>query len=120
MKALLLSSLLVFGSVSAHALEAASATADVAMDLTEMTWDIPVIGQAATVTSAPIFLLLTSSGVIHDKEVILAVKADAQDFLAGEEATNTLVQVVDLVRSNVPELNEASNEQIAQLIATLE
>lgn len=98
---------------SAHALDAS-------MDATEMTWEIPVVGQLATVTSAPFLILLTSSGVIHDKEVIVAAKADAQDFLAGEEATNNLIKVVDLLKTNVPELSEATDEQIAQMIATLE
>lgn len=115
MKALLLSSLILFGSVSAHALQSTDATVE-----------IPVVGPTAGLTLAP-FLLTGYLGVATSlitsgemKEVVLVAKADAQDFLAGEEATDTLVKAVNLLKTNVPELSEASDEQIAQIIATLE
>jgi len=54
------------------------------------------------------------------RKEIVAVKGDAQDYLAGEEATESLVKAVELLRANVPELSQASNEEIVQMIATLE
>jgi len=112
MKAILLSSLILFGSVSAHAIE-----------VTDATVEIPVIGPTIGITSAPfVFTYFTGAMTTFGdmKEVALAAKADAQDFLAGEEATNTLVKVVDILRTNMPELNQASNEEIVKMIATLE
>lgn len=106
MKTLLLSMTLVLGMSQAKALDSVKET---------------LISTAAY----PFMLTIMSTCAVGNiscfghKEVV-AVKADAQDYLAGDEATDSLINAVELVRASAPELSESSNEEIIKMIATLE
>lgn len=106
MKTILLSMTLVLGISQAKALDAVSdgVTSLIAYPAVYSTVSTCALGDK------PCF---------NRKEVV-AAKVDAQDYLAGEEATNALVKVVDILKTNVPELNQSSDEQIIRMIATLE
>lgn len=54
------------------------------------------------------------------KEIALIAKSDAQDYLIGEQATESLVKTIDSLRATFSELETSSDEEIAQIIATLE
>lgn len=106
MKTLLLSMTLVLGMTQAKALDATS-------------------DGVTSIIAYPAIYSTVSTCALGDKpcfnrKEVVAVKADAQDYLAGEEATNTLVKAVDTLKTSVPEFSEASDEQIIQMIATLD
>lgn len=106
MKTILLSMTLVLGMSQAKALDT------IADGITSII-AYPVI--YSTVSTCAL-----GDGPCFNRKEIVAVKGDAQDYLAGEEATESLVKAVELLRANVPELNQASNEEIVKMIATLE
>ena len=59
--------------------------------------------------------LISSDATSAYKEAILAVKADALNFLAGEEATDTLLDIFSRLQAEET-LQGLSNEELAVLI----
>ena len=71
---------------------------------------------ALLITFSPVLTTLTAMGVIHDKEQLEALKADAQDFLAEGEATESLSKAIDSLRDSEKSLSNLSDEEIAAAI----
>lgn len=117
MKALLLSSLLVFGSFSVSANDSILYSTAMAVDVVYVsTADMTLIPlEASQFTTCG----LQEGGCPLFKEVALAAKTDAQDYLVGQDATDSLVKAIDSLRASFSELETASDEEIAQMIATL-
>lgn len=75
---------------------------------------------AYPIVSTSIFTCALGDGPCLMSKEVVAVKGDAQDYLAGEEATDSLIKAVELLKTNAPELNNVSDEEIIKMIATLE
>lgn len=62
---------------------------------------------------------LVTSAIVLLKEEMQEVQADAHNFLAGEEMTLALAEVITKVREQAPELQSETDEQIVAAIAQI-
>lgn len=81
---------------------------------------VDLVRSAVATVVAPFASTGASSAatVQANKEQLAAVRADAVDFLAGSEASETLKASIKEIRSKGADLNEMSDAQIAGLIIT--
>lgn len=63
-------------------------------------------------------LLFTTGSPVFAKEIIMNVKGDAQDYLAGEQPTGALISAIAELRSlNISEINKLTDEELVIEIA---
>lgn len=110
MKSLIATALLVT-SMSTFALDLTLSPIYTAVDLVRTAVASVVVPTAAT-TGASVVSTEAS------RQQLAAVRADAVDFLAGSEASESLKASIAEVKTKSAELNEMSDSQIAGLIVT--
>ena len=71
---------------------------------------------SAAMTASTITAPTSSTTLLLLKEEAAQVEPDAYQFLAGEEKSLALAEVMDHMREAFPELKEASDEEVAALM----